>query len=72
MELFPVQNVIFERRDHESLSSQATQLFNSQIIFGDEAERSWLFENIRSTTILIKVDHILFTINSNYALKFVD
>jgi len=72
LELFTVQNVIFERRDSESLSSQATQLFNSQIIFGDEAERSWLFENIRSTTILIKVDQILFTINSNYALKFVD
>ncbi|CAF2380352.1 unnamed protein product [Rotaria sp. Silwood2] len=64
-----ISNVVFERRDRESLSSQATQLFNSQTTFEDEAERLWLLENIHSTTILIKVDQVVFTINGNYALK---
>jgi hypothetical protein len=62
--------VVFERRDRENLSSQATQLFNSRIIF-DDVERSWLLENVRSTTISIKVNNIVFTINGNYALRFV-
>jgi hypothetical protein len=70
--LCTVQNVVFERRDRERLSSQATQLFNSQIIFEDEAERSWLLENIRSTTISIKINDIFFTINANYALRLAD
>ncbi|CAF0758870.1 unnamed protein product [Rotaria sp. Silwood1] len=64
-----MQNVVFERRDRGSLSPQATELFNSQTTFEDAAERSWLFENIRSTTILIKVDQVVFTINGNYALR---
>jgi hypothetical protein len=63
--------VRFQRRDRENLSPQASQLFNSQIPFEDEAERTWLLENIRSTTILIKVDDVLYTINGNYALRFV-
>ena len=67
-----MQNVVFERRDRERLSSQATQLFNSQTIFEDEAERSWLLENIRSTTISIKVNDVFFTINGNYALRLAD
>jgi hypothetical protein len=62
--------VVFERRDRENLSSQATQLFNSRTIF-DDVERSWLLENVRSTTISIKVNNIVFTINGNYALRFV-
>lgn len=67
-----VEHVVFQRRDRENLSPQATQLFNSQIIFKDEAERTWLLENILSTTILIKVNDIIYTINGNYALRFVD
>jgi hypothetical protein len=63
--------VVFERRDRENLSSQATQLFNSRIIFDDDIERCWLLENVRSTTISIKVNNIVFTINGNYALRFV-
>ncbi|CAF3598161.1 unnamed protein product [Rotaria sordida] len=64
-----MQNVVFKRHDRGSLSPQATQLFNSQTTFEDEAERSWLLENIRSTTILIKVDQTVVTINGNYAFR---
>ena len=64
-------NVLFERRDQDILSEQATKLFNSTVVF-DETERAWLLENMRSTTISIKVDHLLFSINGNYALKFVN
>lgn len=66
---FPVQNVFFERKDREALTPQAEQLFNSQTVFEDEAERSWLKANIRSTTITIKVDDVFHTINGNYAWK---
>ena len=66
-----VPNVLFERRDQDILSEQATKLFNSTVVF-DETERAWLLENMRSTTISIKVDHLLFSINGNYALKFVN
>ncbi|CAF1594100.1 unnamed protein product [Rotaria magnacalcarata] len=64
-----VQDVVFERRDCESLSPQATELFNSVTIFQDEAEASWLLNNIHSTTILVKVDKVEFSINGNYYLK---
>jgi len=63
--------VVFQRRDRTNLSPQATQLFNSQITFESEVERTWLLENIRSTTILIKIDDVFYTINGNYALRFV-
>ncbi|CAF3500087.1 unnamed protein product [Adineta steineri] len=64
-----LENVVFERRDCATLSSQAIQLFNSKIVFEDEAERSWLFENMHSTTILIKINDLLFSINGNYSFK---
>lgn len=70
--LLTVSNTVFERRDREHLSPQATQLFTSQTVFEDEAERAWLIENMRSTTILIKVDSVLYSINGNYFLKFVN
>ena len=69
--LSPVQTVAFERRDRETLSPQATELFNSRTIFEDEQERTWLLENMRSTTILIKVDDSLHAITGNYAVRFV-
>ncbi|CAF0937252.1 unnamed protein product [Adineta ricciae] len=61
-------NVLFERHDQDTLSEQATKLFNSTVVF-DETERAWLLENMCSTTISIKVDHLVFSINGNYALK---
>lgn len=64
--------MIFQRRDRENLSPQAIELFNSQTIFEDEIERTWLLENIRSTTILIKINEVYYTINGNYVLRFVD
>ncbi|UJR35585.1 hypothetical protein I4U23_028337 [Adineta vaga] len=64
-----LSNVLFERRDRNTLSSQATDLFNSQVIFEEETERAWLLENMHSTTISIKVNNLLFTVNGNYALK---
>lgn len=67
-----VQNVTFERRDYQHLTSQAVQLFSSKKAFEDEAERTWLLTNMRSTTILVKVDDTVYSINGNYSFKFVD
>ena len=66
-----MQTVAFERRDRATLSPQANELFNSRTIFEDEQERTWLLENMRSTTILIRIEDTLHAINGNYAVKSV-
>ncbi|CAF1344763.1 unnamed protein product [Rotaria sp. Silwood1] len=64
-----LKNVIVERKDYESISSQARELFNYQTVFESKIEREWLLNNVRSTTIQIKVDESLYEVNSNYVLN---
>ena len=65
-----VKNVTFARHDWDILSPQANELFRSEIVFENNAEREWLLANVHSTTISIKIDDTSYEINGNYVFCF--